>query len=424
MRDKYIKKIAKILRTSEEVIFNVEEKMERITGKKGIIEKIGKEMEEKINKRLRELGLKKESTAEEVYQALIEKAKYNDKALFSHFREPELSSQTGCSTLINSVYELAKPLIGFYLKKEKAIELLQLNPPKNIMASLGYGSDIEKMLSQEDPVEIFCALRFAEEPDWLNNVFFKAYKNLKKEDFEKREIEVRVLPERWRGIGQKFLGRKLHHMSHLKELGVVFVIPISYLNPGETLYLFFMTLHYLYEVDWHSKIFEMYSNDKDFAEKLISILEIKVTGFPLPDENKVSWRITNAHLGKKDMNDPRLFEPHISPEVWHYTKAYKAMKKLASRFPELQLGFWQDMDWVADYFYSKELGKEILISFDLIDVGISLLRQSSLQARYLYHQCDNLWNKIFTEYMGEEFLDRILKERLLNGYVEFSKNDK
>jgi len=424
MEDKYIKNISRILRTSEEVIFNMEEKMERVTGKKGIIEKIGKEMEEKINERLRELGFFKKPEAEVLYRSLLDKALCDDKSLFSYFGSPDLGSQRGCSSIVNSIYNLIKPLNGFYLKKEKARDLLYKNPPKSIMNSLGYGSDIRKMLDNEDVIEIFCALRFAEDPDWLNNIFFRSYENLSPEDFEIRETEARVLPERWRGVGQRFLGKKLHHMSHLKELGVVFVIPVPSLNSGEVLYLFFMVLHYLYEVHWHSLIFEMMKDRKDFSKKLISILKVETSSFPLPDKNKISWRIVNTYLGKKNMNDSRLFEPHISPEVLHYTNFYKVLDKFSKQHPELELDFWKDLGWVADYFYSKNLKKDILVSFDLFDVGISLLRNKPVEEMYLYHFCDALWNKIFTEYMGEEFLDRIMRERLLNGYVEFSKNDK
>ena len=209
-----------------------------------MIEKIVEENEEKVKRSLRELfpDLVVEPTAEQVYDGLIKKTKETDQKLFKHFHEPDFSTAIGCQTIINAARELTGDLSGFYLKKEKAAELLRLNPPKNIMAVLGYGNDIEKMLANEDIFEVFCALRFVESEIWLNDVFFKTYGTLKKEDFEERKIKVMVLPERWLSIGQKFLGKKLHHMSHLKELGVIFVIPTQRHGTEETLYFFFMTL--------------------------------------------------------------------------------------------------------------------------------------------------------------------------------------
>ena len=410
-------KLAKILRTTPDVILDMEKKMEKAIGKKGVVEAIVKEDEEIVKKRLEELGLKKTSSAEEVYSALIEKAKFNDQALFARFQEPEFTTAVGCKTLINATKELTGNLPGFYLKKEKAEELLRLNPPRNIMAALGYGTDVEKMLAEEDSFEIFCALRFVESESWLNEVFFKPYKDLKKEDFEDREIEVRVLPERWLGIGRKFLGKKLHHMSHLKELGIVFIIPVEDYGVGETLYLFFMTLHYLHETDWHSKLFKMYSSHKDFALKMSSALKVEVSSFPLPNKGKASWRIVARYLAKKDPNDPRLFEPHISPEAWHYTQVSSAIQQFASRFDDLELDFWQGLDGVGELFQYKGLEGETLVSFDLYDNGIDLLKQSGLESDHLYHQQEALWNKIFIRYVGEKKLDKLMMENLEKGFV-------
>jgi hypothetical protein len=427
-----ISKIAKLLRTSEEVILNLEKKMERITGKKGVIEKIAQENEQKIREKLAELGFKQVRsptpnllgvglltypTAEQVYQALIEKAKNNDQALFEHFHQPDFSTTVGCRSLINATKELTNHLSGFYLKEAKVKELLKLNPPRQIMTSLGYGNDIDKMLEKEDCFEIFCALRFVEDSRWLNDVFFKPYRDLKKEDFEERGIRIIVLPERWLGIGQKFLGKKLHHMSHLKELGIVFVIPVAERHPGETLYLFFMTLHYIYEVDWHSRLFKIYSQEPDFAKKLVKALKVEVSGMPLPDDQKASWRIIAKYLAKNDPNDSRLAEPHISPEAWHYTKAAAAVNKFAERFPDLGLGFWRELDVAGEYFPADGSEEETLISFDLFDNGISLLQQIGFESKYLYHQQEALWNKVFTEYMGEEALDRLMMENLDKGFV-------
>ncbi len=421
-------KLAKLLRTSKGVVLDLEKKMEKISGQKGVIEKIVQKNGQKIQEKLKELGLgsdtpRLETTssnplkAEQVYQALIDKAKKDDQALFEHFHEPDFSTEIGCRSLINATKELTGDLSGFYLKESKAKELFKQNPPRQIMANLGYGNDIDKMLAKEDIFEIFCALRFAEDSQWLNDVFFKPYRDLTKDDFEKRKIKVMVLPERWLEIGQKFLGKKLHHMSHLKEMGIVFVIPVVRRLPGEVLYLFFMTLHYTYETDWHSRLFEIYSRESDFAQKMIRALKVEVTGGPLPDEKRMSWRIVAKYLAKDDPNDPRLAEPHISPEAWHYTKTTLAIQKFAQRFPNLGLDFWQGLEVAGEYFPSDHSKEETLISFDLFDNGISLLRQSGFESKYLYHQQEALWNEVFVEYLGEEKLDKLMMENLDKGYV-------
>lgn len=417
-----IRQLAKLLRTSKEVILELDEKMKKISGKKGVVNKIVQENEHKIRQSLvsLEFGLEEnffKTKAELIYQTLIQKIKKDDQALFDHFHQPDFSTAVGCRGLINAAKELTGDLTGFYLKKEKVKELLRLNPPHKVMASLGYGNDIDKLLEKEDCFEIFSALRFVEDSDWLNNVFFKPYQDLKKEDFEKRKIKVIVLPERWRDIGQKFLGKKLHHMSHLKELGIVFIIPIVKQHPGETIYLFFMTLHYIYEVDWHSNLFKIYSQGSGFTKKMIQVLKVEVSKKPLPDKGKASWRIVPKYLAKGNPNDPRLFEPHISPEAWHYTKTALAIEKFSWRFPKIGLDFWQGLDTVGEYFPSDHLKEKTLISFDLFDNSISLLQQMGFKSKYLYHQQEALWNELFTEYMGEKTMDKLMIENFDKGYL-------
>ncbi len=400
---------------------DLDKKMSKISGRQGVIDKIVRENEDKIRNRLIDLGFGQrrnffEIKAEEIYQALINQVKISDRVLSRHFHQPDFSTAAGYRSLINATKELTGYLSGFYLKEAKAKELLKLNPPQKVMESLGYGNDIDKMLDQEDVFEIFCALRFVEDSRWLNDVFFKPYQDLKKEDFEKREIKVIILPEKWTGIGQKFLGAKLHHMSHLKELGVVFVIPTAQQRPGEIIYLFFMTLHYTYETDWHAQLFKMYSQEKNFTKKMINALMVEVGKEPLPDKEKMSWRIVAKYLAKNDPNDLRLAEPHISPEAWHYTKVVRAIQKFVQRFPDSGLNFWLNLDTVGEYFPSDSK-KETLISFDLFDNSISLLRQAGFQSKYLYHQQEALWNKLFIEYMGEGAINKLMLENLDKGYI-------
>lgn len=416
----HISKIAKLLRTPEPVVADLEMKMEKISGKKDVLKDMAKEIDSKVNETIERLKFTfytEKPLAEQVFNALVEQARETDSLLFEHFHKPPYSTELGCEVLINAIKELSGNLKSFYLKKEKAQDLLRINPPKNIMASLGYGSDVEKMLEKENVFEIFSALRFVEDSRWLNDVFFKAYINLKPDDFEEREITTMVLPERWLGIGQKFLGKKLHHMSHLKELGVVFIIPVPEQVPGEILYLFFMALHYIYETDWHARLFKTYSDQADFAVKMINALKVEVSGQPLPDKDKMSWRVISKYLAKGDSNDPRLFEPHINTEAWNYYKVNLAIEKFAKRFPKLGLDFWLGLDIVGEYLPSGNSKGDILISFDMFDSTISLLQHIGFESKYLYHQQEALWTEIFIRYMGEEATDRILIENLDKGYV-------
>ncbi len=402
-----IKKLAQLLRTPSEVIFDLEKKMNQITGKEGIVDKIVGEIEKKTDGQLREMGLGPDNSPEEVYQGLLDRIKEVDQNLFKYFGNPDFSKKEDYQKILRTIKELVGNSKGFFLKPEKAKELFKKNPPKQIMEGLGY-DDIDQMLEKEDIFELFSALRFAENKEWMNERFFVPFKDLTKDDFEEREIKVMVLDEKWVEIGEKFSSKKLHHMSHLKEMGVVFVIPIRETNPGETIFLLFMTLHYISEVGWYSQLFESYSKKGDFAKKMADALRVKTTSESLPGNN---WRIMPGYLAKDDINDSRLFTPHINLESLFYLKVSKIISHFSEENPDLGLNFWVNSE------NSVRIIKEKLISFDLFDNGVAFPGKVDFNSRYIYHQQESLWNEIFIQYFNEEKLNKVLMENLDKGFV-------
>lgn len=410
-----VEKIARILRTDRDVVQGICDKMCALTGKKDVLEKIAEENDKKIKESLEALGLSGRVASFEVYQALINKIRKDDEAIFELFRSPRCIDYEGCKTLLNFASELADVGEGFFLKREKAEEFLRENPPQNIIRNLGY-KDSDELLKNEDVMDIFCALRFSESSQWLNDVFFQQYENLEPEDFEERKIELKVLGNKWLELAKKFLEKKYHNISHLKELGIIFMLPIELRVPGETLRSFSLLLHYFHEVDFYSKLFQKYAKIKDaFAKKLISSLRGDVLEGPLPNEGKISWRIVQRYLAKDDEYDHRLFEPHIDPEAVHWTKVENDIARLSQRFEGLSLDFWQDLDFVGDYFKAPG-GSDILVSFNLIDTVMSLVMEKEM-IKYLYHHQEAMWNKIFIEYIGQEEMERLIVENLDKGYI-------
>ena len=73
------------------------------------------------------------------------------------------------------------------------------------------------------------------------------------------------------------------------------------------------------------------------------------------------------------------------------------------------------MDFVGDFFQNFS-GQEQLVSFDLIDMIMSVVKKG--QVKYLYHQQEALWNKIFSEYMGRERMNRLIEENLISGFIK------
>jgi hypothetical protein len=307
------------------------------------------------------------------------------------------------------------------LKEEKAAELLKNQPPTEILKVLGYAG-VGETLQKENLFEIFSALRFVEGSDWLNNVFFKQYENLKPEDFESREIKVLALPQRWGKIAKSFIKRKHHNISHLKELGLIYALPLSLEISGETMRNFSLILHYFNEVKFYSDLFVKFSGDAgSFAGNLVSLLRgdtVEQRSVCQGNPQKTQWLVVQRYLSKDDENDWRLFEPHVNPEATHWEKAEKSLVKIGKSVNGFSsdLSFWEDLNWVGDYFHT-ETGIDVLVSFNFIDTVMSLVKEKEL-AKYLYHHQEAMWNKIFCEYFSEEKMEEMAKENIVKGWFE------
>lgn len=416
MSEQSIIKIAQLLRTSPQVLFNLFLKMENLTGKKDVGDKIFEENQKIVKQKLDELGISKEKAdAQLVQQELLKKTKETDEAFNNFLGQPDFSTQDGCQNLIKHIDQIAQVGDGYFLKEEKMRNFLILNPPKNILAALGY-KNVAEMLAQEEIDEIFAALRFVENERWLNELFFRPFHDLAADSFETRRIKIKVLSEKWAQIGEKFVGKKLHNVSHLKEMGLVFLIPLKRGSfVGQSLETFSLILHYLHEIDFYCQLFKKYSAGPDFGANIVKMLSGTVVS-SFPPKDKLVWRIIQRYLAKNDSQDPRLFEPHVNPETVHWLKAEKEIDILAQQNPSIKLGFWRGIDDFAGEIFSAGRKGEEIISFDLVDNIISLTHGGI--GKYLYHQQEALWNKIFIEFIGEAELEELITQNIEKGFIE------
>ncbi len=416
-------KIAKILRVDKHVVFDLESQMERATGKRGVMADIIAQNDNTIRDRMQALGLAHESRAAEIYDALISKIESDDIELFHTIGIGSSMSVLAAEKVCAFVAQVHKPPMGYFLKLDRAAQFLRAEPPKQILRALGYAT-VDELLAKEDLLEVYSALRFLEDQEWQNNVFFKQYEQLVSSDFEQRPVVLKVLGQEWVDAAEKFVTKKHHNVSHLKELGVVFVIPIFLRISGETLRLLCLLFHYLHEITYYSNLFERFSSEapERFAASIISLLRGDVIERRLSLEHtlqsRTPWLIVQRYLAKGDENDWRLFEPHINPEALHWVRAERDIIRVPEVFPNFRngLAFWDGLDWVGDFF-NTESGVPVLASFNLIDTVMSLVKAREL-TKYLYHQQEALWNKIFASYFSERELEEVSKKYIIQGWFE------
>ncbi len=416
------KKLASILRTTPEGLYELDGKMSKITGQDEVMEAIANQNDVLVSKTLTELSLTINSSAEEVYAALIQRLVRLDQHLYELLDRPDLSKMSvNCGKLCETALKLFSPPEGLFIKKEKVAELLEKYRPDNLLNHFGY-TNAKELLDKEGFASVVSALRFTQSTDWMHKFFDVAYGELKPEDFEERNVELKVLETKWLGVAEKFLEKKYHNISHLKEYGIIFVIPLPIDTPGETMRMFTLIMHYLHEVPFYSDLFRKFMKDPDFIDKFKSLLRGDVSDKKIESLSgggeKPIWRVVQTYLAKDDKQDFRLFQAHVNPEAEHWFKVSEDLERLGRMLPgegKVGLGYWAGLDYVGDFFKDQN-GQEQLVSFDLTDLIMSLVKKG--QVKYLYHQQEALWNKIFLEYEGRERMNELIEENIISGFIE------
>lgn len=427
-------RLYEILRIKKEVLEKLDVSMIEITGKRGVIEKLEEDIARQVDNRLEKMNISRKSRADEVVDALTGEINNHENQLYQHIgisREdfdtssPANESAQGTSVSLvrafekikKAAYEITSAKDGFFLKKEKAQEILIKNPPEGAIKYFKY-KDVEELLSKQDVNEVMSAARFTETDEWMHQTFDVAYSAFTPSDFERREIELRVLGEQWHEIALKFVTKKHHNVSHLKEFGVIFLNPIDQGAPGALLRDFALFFHYFHEIAFYSKLFEYHSNNPNFNETLKSFLRGDVLKKNSVEDGE--WLIVQRYLWKSELKDPRLFLPRVNPESRHWHRGEQDLIKLGKVDPDIDFEFWDNLDWVADYFLNKK-GKKELISFDMEDNAMTFAEEQKKQLKYgyiWYHQQEALWNELFKRYMGREEFDDILIKNFAKGSIK------
>lgn len=414
-----MEELAQLLGTTKERLENLAEEMGEFTGRKDILQRLSEELVKERGEALTQLGLAESSKREEILTALAARTKRTEEELLELLKHPDCSTHEGCRIPIKTAFDYAKPPKGFFLKEEKARELFLAHPPKGVMSEFGYDparGGLEKMLAKEDIYHLFASLRFLEERRFLNEEFFATYSSLTPDDFEKREIKMRVLPkEQFGSVGAEFMRTKFHNVSHLKEMGLIFVLPVVQ-EEGVFLRMFSLLLHYLHEVPFYAGYFEQCAKEPEiFTKNLTAALRGDVRETVPPVENLLVWLIIQRYLAKEDPGDPRLSLPHISPEAMFWRKATDDLGRLegsARGGQELGLSFWAGKAHVAGIFEGK------ITSFNFEDNAFSAVSDREVK-QYTYHMHEALWNRLFAGYFGEEALETLMIDDFGQGFVGF-----
>lgn len=358
---------------------------------------------------LDELGLSNQVTASQAYGALMVRIEQDNLRLAKLVGAPDDQTlEMLTPQLVETVRTANIPRNCFALKESVAKLLLQNHPPRAIIERLGY-EDVVTMLRHEDVAELFVALRFAETPEWLNS-FNASYKDLTPSDFEQRDIKVIILsPNKWGDAAEHFVQKKLHNLTHSKEMGVVGIVPTQLKTmKGAPLKMLPLLLHYHNEIRLYSAYFKLIAAKKNFGEVLGRTLIAGTPNVNIHADHHIHWRVIQRYFGKLgDESHPEVFEPHVQPEDLHWRSAEESLYMI-----DPQLKFWKDMDYVGTQLEGG------VLTFNLMDIALGYSNDVSFGNRYLYHFRESLWNEVFARYMGSDVLRSQVLERLDNEIIK------
>lgn len=392
--------LANILGVGEAMLRRLDEVMTAATGRGGVMEGVVRENRATVERIFGTLGVNGKDR-EELHGALNAIVLRHEEELLAVLADARGSNELEKAASFSK--QLAGVKKGFFLKKDRGEAILRSRPPEYLLKFFGYAG-VDDLLKRHDIGEIFSALRFVETDQWMHETFDAAYSEFTPDDFEEREIEVRALGPEWADIAKKFVAKKHHNVSHLKEFGVIFLNPIKEDLPGKLLRDFALLLHYFHEIEFYSELFKRYSGATDtFAERLKKLLRGDVL-----DGNGVregDWLIVQRYLFKEDPRDARLFMPRVNPESFHWARAERDLATFVPQNAKAWgLKMWHNSDWVG---WLDAAG--VLVSFDLEDNAMNAVSSTEEKHEVLgYHQREALWTRLFIDYAGGEGAARTL----------------
>lgn len=401
--------LQQLLDAEEPIFSQALMQLEQASGRAGTDAKLIGDIIEKAHESMRYIGLDPaDTTGKELYQALLGKI---------HTDNERLTKLIGAKSSSN-VRELVPLMIKvaakvpfnrrvFVIKHEKAKDLLRQMPPRKLMEKLGY-EDLEAMFKNEDFDEVYTALRFSEGSEWLNE-YNELFKTVTADDYEERDIRILQMDhDKYVDLAEKFTQKKLHNVTHTKELGVIVVAPLRQLeSKGLTLKTLPLLLHYLNEVKLYSNFFKLKATQPKFGETVVETLIADPGNASQMAGQYIHWRVIQRYFGKlKDESHKEAFEPHVHPEDLHWRRAEDLLYDID---PEME--FWKDRDYVGLMFDG------LPVAFNFVDVALSYANDIPYESRYVYHCRESLWNEIFIRYMGHSNLEQQVLEQLDNDMI-------
>jgi hypothetical protein len=381
--------------------------LERANGNPSTDIRLSSEIITLAKSKLRELGLDpKDTSEEELYHALIEKVKQDDKSVTKALRTLAATHVSAEADVVAGIVEALNRLPDskrcFAIKPARLKALFRKNAPKKAMKALGYRS-LESMLKQEQLSLIMSAAWLSESGTWKKH-FTDQYKKLSPSDFEDRNI-VTLSPNtlKWKKLSDKIVTNTKHNILSFKELGAIVLLPLPDNPPaGVVTASLSLSLHELNEIRACSTFLKVNQVRPDFGTIVSRIIDTEPELSSKLLDQPVPWNLIQRYYSRLNGSfKEEVFEPYLQLEdmIWHPIE-----EKLAQI--DKSLSFWKGTSHLGVISGRKPL------SFNVVDSALNLCNEVSFNNRLTHYFKRSLWHELLLRYFNHEPVETTILSEL------------
>lgn len=374
------------------------DKLESASGHASTDVRLSVELTQATTAKLKQLGLDpKDTTGQELYHALSERLKADDKRLLEALqRKYGTAGDTTISHVAEALRTVPIARSVYALKNTVIKRLLKKSMPKHVMKQLGYRS-FDSMMKHEQPAAIVAAGWMIESQSWQKQMI-EQYRKLKASDFEIRTLSV-VCPDtkRWESFATQLVDEHKHTVVGVKELGAVVLLPLSNSQPpAATTVTMLLALHAINDIRAASTFLKLCQVKRDFGKlvETIAVDEPALSASVL--DRPIQWQIIQRYYARfKDRFREEVFEPHVQQEdlTWH------PIERVMSHI-EPTMEFWHNTTSLS------LLHKHEPVSLNIIDVALNYCNQLPYNNRIVQYFQHSLWHELLIRYLKHDAVEQ------------------
>ena len=357
--------------------------------------------------KIAELGLDPEdTTGSELYHALIEKLKRDDRLLIRRLREISASKVSAAANITDGLAVALKELSGgsqvFALKTSVAKRILTKLPPKHTLKALGYRSN-SSMLKHE-PVALIVSMSEIVESDSWRKQYLNQIKSLKPSDFEQRKICVIVPNKPSLEPAFRSLAISSNQTALINsELMSIIILPVINNQPksGLTTASLSLALEGLNTLYTASSYLRLSQFTKEFGHRL----ELVSNQEPQLGMSKIntplSWETLERFVFRASGSIEYILETPVDIDVlFNWQPVESLLHKI-----EPKLNFWSDTGHLSVY------DGKTPVSLNVMDNALNVVNRLPYGKHLRHHAQRALWQELMLRYIRPDLLkDAIERE--------------